>query len=143
MVPTERACAFDIAPRVPGLLYRLPRQALLDNAMAVIPLGIARTAIDTLMELASAERQAGSVRWSSGRQSRPKLGGRRPSTDRVARSSTIWWLSSGADVQAGREIGVTQLAMLRLARTHAVQAAVQAVDLMYTAVEALSTSTTS
>ena len=40
---------------------------------------------------------------------------------------------SWADVQAGREIGVTQLAMLRLARTHAVQAAVQAIDLMYTA----------
>jgi hypothetical protein len=39
LVPTERACAFDGAPRVPGLLYRLPRQALLDNAMAVIPLG--------------------------------------------------------------------------------------------------------
>ena len=36
-------------------------------------------------------------------------------------------------MQGGREIGVTQLAMLRLARTHAVQAAVQAVDLMYTA----------
>jgi alkylation response protein AidB-like acyl-CoA dehydrogenase len=35
-------------------------------------------------------------------------------------------------VQAGREIGVTQLAILRLARTHAVQAAVQATDLMYT-----------
>jgi hypothetical protein len=45
LVPTEHACAFDGAPRVLGLLYRLPRQALLDNAMAVIPLGIARTAV--------------------------------------------------------------------------------------------------
>ena len=43
---------------------------------------------------------------------------------------------SWADVQAGREIGVTQLAMLQLARTHAVQAAVQAIDLMYTATNA-------
>jgi indole-3-acetate monooxygenase len=40
---------------------------------------------------------------------------------------------SWAAVQAGREIEVMQLALLRLARTHAVQAAVQAVDLMYTA----------
>src|SRR5262249_34698362 len=40
---------------------------------------------------------------------------------------------SGGAVQAGREIEVRKLAMLRLARTHAVQAAVQAIDLMYTA----------
>jgi indole-3-acetate monooxygenase len=34
-------------------------------------------------------------------------------------------------VQAGRELSVREVALLRLARTHAVQAAVQAVDLMY------------
>jgi indole-3-acetate monooxygenase len=55
-VPAERAFAFDASPRVPGLLYRLPCQALLDNAMAAIPLGIARTAIDTLIELAATKR---------------------------------------------------------------------------------------
>jgi indole-3-acetate monooxygenase len=47
-VPIERVFAFDATPRVPGLLYRLPRQALLDNAMAVIPLDVARAAIDAL-----------------------------------------------------------------------------------------------
>jgi alkylation response protein AidB-like acyl-CoA dehydrogenase len=35
-------------------------------------------------------------------------------------------------VRAGRELPVRELALLRLARTHAVQAAVQAVDLMHT-----------
>ena len=54
--------SFDAAPRVPDLPYRLPRQALLDNAMAVIPLGIARTAIDILIELVGAKPQARSER---------------------------------------------------------------------------------
>ena len=35
-------------------------------------------------------------------------------------------------VQAGRELSVREVAVLRLARTHAVQAAVQAVDLIST-----------
>lgn len=36
-------------------------------------------------------------------------------------------------MQAGRTLSVKELALLRLARTHATQAAVVAVDLMYTA----------
>jgi len=132
-VPSHRVLAFDDAPRVPGLLYRLPCQALLDNAMAAIPLGIARTAIDTLIELAATKRPARSdqplaerltVQAEVGRAEAHYRSGRAFLYDSVAES----W----ADVQAGREIGVTQLAMLNLARTHAVQAAVQAIDLMYT-----------
>ena len=36
-VSAVRAFGFDASPRVPGLLYRLPCQALLDSAMAAIP----------------------------------------------------------------------------------------------------------
>src|SRR5579864_4861657 len=57
-VPHARAFPFDATPRAPGALYRLPRQALLDNMMAALPLGIARTAIDTLAE-AGGKRLAG------------------------------------------------------------------------------------
>jgi indole-3-acetate monooxygenase len=133
-VPAERAFAFDASPLVPGLLYRLPCQALLDNAMAAIPLGIARTAIDTLIELAATKRPGRSdqplaerltVQAEVGRAEALYRSGRAFLYDSVAES----W----AAVQAGRKIEVTQLAMLRLARTHAVQAAVQAIDLMYTA----------
>jgi len=129
-VPAERAFAFDASPRVPGLLYRLPCQALLDNAMAAIPLGIARTAIDTLIELATTKRPGRSdqplaerltVQAEVGRAEALYRSGRAFLYDSVAES----W----AAVQAGRKIEVMQLAMLRLARTHAVQAAVQAIDL--------------
>ena len=133
-VPMERTFAFDASSRVPGLLYRLPCQALLDSAMAAIPLGIARNAIDTLIELAATKRPARSdqplaerrtVQAEVGRAEALYCSGRAFLYDSVAEA----W----AAVQAGREIGVTHLALLRLARTHAVQAAVQAIDLMYTA----------
>ena len=134
-VPMEHAFAFDSAPRVPGLLYRLPQQALLDNAMAAVPLGIARTAIDTLIELAGVKRQ--------GPQSEMPLAERLTIQAEVGRAEALYQsgraflydsvADSWAAVQAGREIGVRQLAILRLARTHAVQAAAQAIDLMYTA----------
>ena len=131
----EHAFAFDAAPRVPGLLYRLPQQALLDNAMAAVPLGIARTAIDTLIELAGVKRQ--------GPQSEMPLAERLTIQAEVGRAEALYQsgraflydsvADSWAAVQVGREIGVRQLAILRLARTHAVQAAAQAIDLMYTA----------
>jgi alkylation response protein AidB-like acyl-CoA dehydrogenase len=134
-VPIEYAFAFNTTPRVSGLLYRLPQQALLDNAMAAIPLGIARTAIDTLIALAGAKRQ--------GPQSEMALAERSTIQAEVGRAEALYQsgraflydsvADSWAAVQAGREIDVRQLAMLRLARTHAVQAAVQAIDLMYTA----------
>ena len=133
-VPVERTIAFDASPRVPGLLYRLPCQALLDSAMAAIPLGIARTAIDTLIGLAATKRPGRSdqpiaerltVQAEVGRAEALYCSGRAFLYDSVAEA----W----AAVQAGREIEVTHLALLRLARTHAVQAAVQAIDLMYTA----------
>jgi indole-3-acetate monooxygenase len=116
------------------LLYRLPRQALLDNAMAVIPLGIARTAIDTLIELVGAKPQARSERPLAELPTIQAEVGRAEALYRSGRAFLYdSVVESWASVQAGREVGITQLAILRLARTHAVQAAVQAVDLMYTA----------
>ena len=132
-VPRARAIPFDAAPRAPGPLYRLPRQALLDNMMAALPLGIARTAIDTLVELAAGgKRPAGvgaplaertTVQADVARAEALFLSGRALLYDSVAQS----WEAA----QAGRELSLREVAVLRLARTHAVQAAVQAVDLTY------------
>ena len=133
-VPEPRAIPLDGAPRAPGALYRLPRQALLDNMMAALPLGIARTAIDALVEIAAGgKRPAGAgaplaerttVQADVARAEALYLSGRSFLYDSVRQS----WEA----VQAGRELSVREVAVLRLARTHAVQAAVQAVDLMYT-----------
>jgi alkylation response protein AidB-like acyl-CoA dehydrogenase len=132
-VPGARAIRFDAAPRAPGPLYRLPRQALLDNTMAALPLGIARAAIDTLVEIAAGgKRPAGAgaplaerrtIQADVARAEALYLSGRAFLYDSVARS----WEAA----QAGRALLVREVAVLRLARTYAVQAAVQAVDLMY------------
>jgi len=115
-VPKERTFAFDASPRVPGPLYRLPCQALLDSAMAAIPLGIARTAIDTLIELAATKRPARSdqplaerltVQAEVGQAEALYRSGRAFLYDSVAEA----W----ATIQAGCEIGVMHLALLRLA----------------------------
>ena len=133
-VPRRRAIPFNAAPRDPGALYRLPRQALLDNMMAALPLGIARTAIDTLVEIAAGgKRPAGAgaplaerttIQADVARAEAHYLAGRALLYDSVAQS----WDA----VEAGRELSVREIAVLRLARTHAVEAAVRAVDLMYT-----------
>ena len=132
-VPEPRAIPLDGAPRAPGALYRLPRQALLDNTMAALPLGIARTAIDTLVEIAAGGKQpagAGAplaerttVQADVARAEALYLSGRSFLYDAVTQS----WEA----VKAGRELSVREVAVLRLARTDAVQAAVQAVDLTY------------
>ena len=133
-VPAARAIPFDAAPRAPGALYRLPRQALLDNMMAALPLGIARSAIDALVAMAAGgKRPAGAgaplveratIQADVARAEALYLSGRAFLYDSAAQS----WEAA----QAGRELSVREVAVLRLARTHAVQAAAQAVDLMYT-----------
>ena len=102
--------------------------------MAALPLGIARTAIDTLVETAAGGlRPAGAgappaerttIQADVGRAEALYLSGRALLYDSVARS---WEMA-----QAGRELSVREIAVLRLGRTHAVEAAVQAVDMMYT-----------
>ena len=62
-----------------GALYRLPRQALLDNTMAALPLGIARTAIDTLVEIAAGGKATG------GRRSTPRRADEGPGRCRARR----------------------------------------------------------
>jgi len=131
-VPETHAISLDAAPRVDGALYRLPLQALLDSTMATVPLGIARTAIDALVDLAQGKRSAAFAARPAERSSVQADIGRAEATLRSARA----WLyesveEAWAEVQAGRTIAVQHAAMLRLARAHCASAAAAAVDLAY------------
>jgi alkylation response protein AidB-like acyl-CoA dehydrogenase len=135
-VPGSHVISLAAEPRARGLLYRLPQQALLDNAMAAIPLGIARGAIDTFVALASGKRPAASSSQTplAERLTIQADVGRAEAEYRASRAFLYQSVEESWEaVQAGRELSVKALALLRLARTHATQAAVAAVDLMYTA----------
>jgi indole-3-acetate monooxygenase len=134
-VPAERAIwLVTERPRERGPLYKFPLFGLLAVSIAGVALGIARTAIDELIELAGGKQPTGSQRRLAERgvvqaqvaQAEGMLrGGRAFLLDAV---ETAW------DTAATRgELGVRDRALLRLAATHATTSAAQAVDLMYNA----------
>jgi alkylation response protein AidB-like acyl-CoA dehydrogenase len=133
-IPAEYVIPLAGPSRLADPLYRLPQMALLDSAMAAVPLGIARTAIDTFVELAGAKKSAG---FASAPAARPTIQADVGRAEAVLHAARAWLYASIGeawnDVQAGREIGARQTVLLRLARINAVTASLQAVDLMYAA----------
>ncbi|HSI02071.1 MAG TPA: acyl-CoA dehydrogenase family protein [Reyranella sp.] len=133
-VPAERTIAFDAPSRLDDLLYRLPLYTLLDSAMATVPLGIARAAIDAFVAMAGAKTSHGSATTAA---NRPVVQADLGRAEAVLQAARTWLYTSVAqawnDVQAGRPLLPRQLALMRLARANALTAGVQAVDLIYAA----------
>jgi alkylation response protein AidB-like acyl-CoA dehydrogenase len=133
-VPAERAIPTHGPSRIADPLYRLPQMVLLDSAMAAVPLGIARTAIDTFIELAGGKKSHG---FASAPANRPTIQADVGRAEAVLRAARAWLYDSIEEawdhVQAGQEFDAHRNALLRLARANAVTASLQAVDLMYAA----------
>jgi alkylation response protein AidB-like acyl-CoA dehydrogenase len=133
-VPARRSLSLFDPPRHPGPLYAFPLIGLLAVIVAAVPLGIARAAIDALVELAGAKVPTGS---------RALLRERSMTQVQVAQAEALWragraLLYSTVEevwdtVTSGREVSLELRASLRLAATHATVSATQAVDLMYNA----------
>jgi indole-3-acetate monooxygenase len=131
-VPRRRSFAVTDAPLQPGHLYRVPFFALLASTLASVPLGIARGAIDALVELASTKTPAAS---SGLLRDRAMVQAQVAQAEAVLRSGRAFLIETvaqaWAEVVAGRPISLHQHTLLRLAATHATICAAQAVDLMY------------
>ena len=115
-----------------GPRYAIPALARVVPGLGMMALGIARNAIEALVELAREKRHE--------RTSQP-LGEDRGAQARVAQaealvcSARLFLIDTverlWRDLQAGQEAGVEARARVRLASWHAVTSAVQAVDLVY------------
>jgi len=121
-------------PRQPGALYVFPVFGLLAVGIAGVALGIARRAIDELVDLAKGKTPTGSRKRLGDRGVVQMQVAQAEAALRAARALLFEAVAETWDAaRAQGEIAVRQRALLRLAATHATTSAVQAVDMMYTA----------
>jgi indole-3-acetate monooxygenase len=115
-------------------LYHLPYHSIVTITLACVPLGIARAAIDALLELAAVKTPKGSARLLRDRDAVQAAVGR---AEGLLRSGRAFLYETAAEAWrtalAGVDISLEQRALLRLAATQAAAGAVEAVDLMFTA----------
>jgi len=134
-VPEERAVpipGFSPVPAQPGALYAVPMLATFVSCIAIVMLGVARAAIEALMEIASAKTPTGS---DSVLSENPSVQTDLARAEALVRSGRAFLFDVlGAcwdDALAGRPVTLQRRAVMRLAGCQATQNAVQAVDLMY------------
>jgi alkylation response protein AidB-like acyl-CoA dehydrogenase len=133
-VPRRRSFSRDDSPLQPGPLYRVPLRALLSSVLAAVPLGIARAAIEAIIELGAVKKPSGLRCLLRDRAMVQAELARAEALVRSGRAFLFETLSEvWAEIVAGRAVSLQQHALLRLAATHATLCAAQAVDLMYQA----------
>ena len=133
-VPAERSFWFRDPPVERGPLYAFPTFALFGAPLAAVPLGIARHAIDILVELAATKtttrspqplREDATMQDSLGRAEALLRSGRAFLYDALGEAWNI--------VCAGDTLSLAQRATLWLATTHAANTAKEATELMFSA----------
>ena len=125
---------FDAKPLQPGTLYAVPMITVLSVAIAAVPLGIARTAIDAAVELAQVKTPYQSLFLLRDMATFQAAVGRAEALWGSARSFLLATVGDLWDeVSSGMAASMRQRAQVRLACTQAAQSAAQAVDLMYNA----------
>lgn len=131
-VPEERAVGLLSDSPVHGPLYAFPNFGLLAMGIAAVSLGLARAAIDELVEFADAKTPTGSARSLASRPATQADVARAEAKLRAGRAFFFEAVESAWDA-AKREgrIPVEQRRDLRLATTHTVSESTAAIDLMY------------
>ena len=132
-VPAARSASLITdRPREPGPLYAFPPFGLLAASIAAVALGIARGALDDLGELAGAKTPTLSTRKLAERPATQAEVARAEARLRAARSLLYESTQRAWDAAlAGAAIPIELRAGLRMASTHAVEAAAAAVDSAY------------
>jgi alkylation response protein AidB-like acyl-CoA dehydrogenase len=130
-VPEAHSLWWADGPRQPGPLYGVRFMLITHAAHA---LGIARAAIDGLLDLAEQKRP---TRGTTVLREVPQLQHNVAQAEALVQASRAFMWDLTAEVWdalcAGQPVTPRQRALLRLAMTHAVQSAAQAVDLVWAA----------
>jgi alkylation response protein AidB-like acyl-CoA dehydrogenase len=117
-----------------GTLYAVPAISVLAVAIAAVPLGIARSAIDEVVALAAAKTPYGS---STPLRDKPTVQADVARAEVLLGSARSYLLAMigelWGEVAGGGAASMQRRGMLRLACAHAAQASAQAVDLVYNA----------
>jgi alkylation response protein AidB-like acyl-CoA dehydrogenase len=135
LVPAERAVSlFSDRPLHPGPLYAFPLFGLLALGIAAVALGIARGAIEDLVELAGGKTPSGSAKPLAARATVQAEVARAEAALRAARAllleeAAASWAAaaSGGPIDTERRLG------LRLAATHATRTSATVATAMYEA----------
>ena len=133
-VPTTFGSGFFDPYVLPEPRYRIPAFSRVIPGLGAMALGIAQTAIDTLKEIAGAktpERTTHMLRDTPDAQARVSQ------AEALVRSARLFLFESldqlWTRLLAVGEVSMEARALARLATSHAVSSAVQAVDLMFVA----------
>jgi len=132
-VPESHAVGLGIDRPLARPLYAFPQFGLLALGVGAVALGLARAAIDELVDLAGGKTPSGSGRPLA---ARPAAQTEVALAEAALRSARAYYYEAIAEAWAAAnrdgEITVTHRRDLRLATTHATQASASAVDRMYT-----------
>jgi indole-3-acetate monooxygenase len=131
-VPARRSAALIGGTPLPLPLYKFPLFGLLSLGIAAVALGIARLAIDSLVELATQKTPQGSTRMLAERSSTQEHVARAEARIRSARSFLLESIDNAwrAALKPGA-IAAEQRRDIRLSTTHAADEAAAIVNRMY------------
>lgn len=131
-VPESHAVGLAGGEPVQAPLYAFPQFGLLAMGIAAVTLGLARAAIDELVELADSKKPSGSGRSLANRPSTQADVSSAEAMVRAARSFFYETIESGYETaKVEGHMPVERRREVRLATTHAVRECAKAVDLMY------------
>lgn len=134
-VPAERTVLSATAPLLEtGALYRIPRTLCFASGDAAVALGMARTALDTFLELAGSKTPRA---MPAPLRDQAMVQGQVGHAEAALRSGRAFLLETVRDLWASVAAGGTptldQRATLRLATTHGIRLAAQVIDAAYNA----------
>ncbi len=130
-VPERRAVGIGVDGALERPLYRFPQFGLLGMGIAAVALGLARAAIEELIEIAGGKTPSGSARPLAARPAAQSEVARAEATLRSARAFYYEAIDDAwREAVAGR-LSVESRRDIRLATTHATHACAEVVDRMY------------